>query len=615
MFDIIEFIRQFIKGEIPTPGNLDKWKEIFEEMSVHTRKAKPESLLLKRRPNEDPEVTQYRLDNFEPITYGSMNRALDEATRIIGGVNFTVQNASEKLLAYIKNQKFEGVPFNLFMEQNAFKRCIEDPNGLFVTLPHGEGVENSAKEVNPFVYFVYSGDIKYLAEDAICFLSEEKSPLRTTGNKVEYCGDVYYILDKVWWYKLKQVGTKSKPEWELVYQYQHKMNHVPYGIFRGDYCSDGYYNSYFGPYNAFANEAIRQFSDSQAVHIMSAYPLREEFYAEVDAWKAVEKSNNPVDENEQKFEGSTELKPFSRSPHSVIIRKIPPADGAAGVFQAELPADVPSVRFIHPEVDIVKYTADSWKQLLELAEKALNLTTSNFYRSEGQQEMDEAPKLSMIQKIGNNFYDNLLLQTLRYFEAYLNNKPYSESLTIVKPSVFDLKTEADIVEEISTLTDKKAPIVFLSEATKDLAKKRFSGNLVSQKIFEVISTYDPFFIYTSEQKDSMVLSGSFDKDPIKKSIVMPTLLQSIVNTMTPERFIGATNEAIYAEFEKLYLKTFPPSTAGQIVGEDGSLDSIGKFPLAIQQLALAKMRAEESGDKVLAGKLSAKMDQLLDKIE
>lgn len=599
MIDLGQFIISLIKDQLPKIESQARWQEIFEEMAVHTRKAKPEKLLLKRRPNETPEILKYRLENYEPITYGSMNRALDECSRIISGVTVTIQGISDKLQQYIKTEKFDGVPFDIFMQQNAFKRGIEDPNGLLISLPGGDGVATDSQPVKPYPYFVYCYDIRYMSDDIIAVLAEEKSNLTLSNGAIVNEGIVYYLLTKDTFYKVQQTGPQSKPGWQLVTVYSHNMGHIPFVVFRGDYCSDGYYESFFAPYNAFGNEAIRQFSDSQAVHVMSAFPIREEFYAEC-TWKEVEKTNNPIDENEEKYSEKSELRPMARSPHEVIIREIPPGNTEASIFKAQLPADVPSIRFIHPGVDTVKYTAEAWKGLIELAEKSLNLTTSAYYRSEGQQKMDESPRLSMIAKIGNNFYDNIYVQTLRYWEAYINKSRYNDLLHVVKPSVFDLKTEKDIIEEISTMNEKNAPSVFISELTKSLAKKQFSGNLVSQKIFQVITMFDPYYIYTPEQKENFILTGTADKTIIQKSLVMPAMLEAINYRITAEKFIASTPEAIFAIFEKDFQKQFMKTTPGTLplVDENGNpIDT----PMDVEAEAKANLKGTVGGVQGILG--------------
>ena len=46
----------------------------------------------------------------------------------------------------------------------------------------------------------------------------------------------------------------------------------------------------------------------------------------------------------------------------------------------------------------------------------------------------------------------------------------------------------------------------------------------------------------------------------------------------------------------------------------GGGNDIGKIPLAIQQLALSRKRADEAGDSVLSNQLGNKIDELLKSI-
>jgi len=58
-----------------------------------------------------------------------------------------------------------------------------------------------------------------------------------------------------------------------------------------------------------------------------------------------------------------------------------------------------------------------------------------------------------------------------------------------------------------------------------------------------------------------------------------------------------------------------PNTAANIVEQiAGGGGDIGKIPLALQQLALARMRADETGDTQLSKQLGNKMDELLNSI-
>lgn len=50
-------------------------------------------------------------------------------------------------------------------------------------------------------------------------------------------------------------------------------------------------------------------------------------------------------------------------------------------------------------------------------------------------------------------------------------------------------------------------------------------------------------------------------------------------------------------------------------GVNEDVDILGKFPLALQQLALARERANTAGDKVLSAKIAQKMKELLNVID
>ena len=53
-------------------------------------------------------------------------------------------------------------------------------------------------------------------------------------------------------------------------------------VLGGDFNADGLYESFFAPYLAFGNEAIRQFSDWQAISTTASFPIREEFFTQCD---------------------------------------------------------------------------------------------------------------------------------------------------------------------------------------------------------------------------------------------------------------------------------------------------------------------------------------------
>ncbi len=533
------------------------WIKIFNEMAVHTRKRLPSDILLAARPNENPENLKYRLGVYEPITYEPTNTCLDRIYRVIGDNKFTIicnditkAYIEQKIFAASWNDSKNVMSLTEYLRIVAQKRVIEDPNGWIIWFPTGEGLEDSSKSIAPLPMLVYSSQYKYSDNNIFIFLSEEKSPLKGDKGEIHMDGEVYWFITPAEYWKMYQTGLKSDPKWEQEMIYEHGIGEIPIIIGGGDMNADNYYESYFAPMLAFANDAIREYSDWRSTMITTNYPIREEFVIDCEI-KAPHLDPEPR-EGEEKYEKTRE---YSRkNVFNTYQRKIVPK-GVEG-FEAYLPAEVPGTRFIHPDTANAELSLKSWQILLEKAKQALNLENNIDQAQSGKaKELDKEDEYSLINKICDNYFDNLLLKSLRYCDALLRAGQVDYTISIIKPSSYAIKTEDDIVNELSTLKEKKAPAIFLTETTLDLAHKRFSGNPVSSKIFEVVSTYDPVFIYAPEEVNAMQLTGRITKEMAQKSTMyFPILTQIAKNN---PGFVDTPIEKLEEEFNKRFLLLFP----------------------------------------------------------
>jgi len=78
------------------------------------------------------------------------------------------------------------------------------------------------------------------------------------------------------------------------------------------------------------------------------------------------------------------------------------------------------------------------------------------------------------------------------------------------------------------LNDKNAPVAFLVEATKDLAKKRFSGNIPITRMVEILVSYDPIYHINTKDKQMLLASGVIKKDDLIRSLYAYKTLTKIV---------------------------------------------------------------------------------------
>jgi len=533
----------------------EKFEEMFEEMAVHTRMRKPEDLLLKRRPNEPSDVLCYRTDNYEPITYGSMNKAFDNLNRILTGIHYKMQVNNDDVSNYLNKRKFERNTFDMFFSRIYLKRMIEDANGLLLWLPGGDGIENSSAQVEPYPKLIFSFNIIDWDDDVITVLSDEKTFLTDKEGNVIKNGAVYYILTKTEFYKYSEIDSNK---YELKLIYTHNIGELPIIPMGGDLNADGYYESFFAPYLAFGNEAIRQFSDWQALSVMSAHPIREEFFTECEM-QSIDKSSKGKDDDEdnETYSRQIQLKPFARGPYSTIQRPVGETN-PNGIGESFLPYAIPTVRFINPDVAFVKNAEEAYKNLLLLAEDSLHLNLGDVSLSGKAKEIDLLSHEDMLTKIASQLLDSKQM-SLRFITAYMTNKTFDQCpVKLIKPSTFRVRSESELTDELNKLKQNNAPAMLVAAVARELAALRFSGDEINQKIFEIVATYDPLFTYSITEKQSMVLSGIVTKDDAIKSALIYSILLNISKTDGEAAFLETPNENVFAKFltdAEKYLKS------------------------------------------------------------
>ena len=518
----IEDINIILTDKKYRPDYYNEWYDVRETMFVHTRGKKPGKILTERRPNEDPEIKKYREMIYEPITKGSIQKAIDKLYRIFQNANFSIQ-VSDELNAYLSTVKFNENFFYSYIQKFVVPRMIEDPNGWIVWIPVGEGLINPSIKVDVEPLIISTEQIKYLDKNHITWLDDKEKSRIKKSNKYVNEGLVYYTLTDIGFYKHIQYGDDRKLQFEIIPVYMHNIGKVPGCVLGGDLTPEKYFESYFSAFVPFANEAIRQYSDWQGVMTTSAFPYREEVGETCDAKGCrdgiIYDSENEEHDMCRRCNGTGRI--VSRSPYGVFIR-----EKGNAAFTGETGSD-PLVRFISPPVDIIQYSGDAWQTLLKKAEDALHLNMIEEAQSGVAKIIDREDSFAQLTKISNNIFDEIIYKSLVYVEAY-RNVTNPQAPNIIKPISFSMKTEWDLMQEIINLTDRNAPVSFLIETTKDLARKRFSGNKAVSRLVEVLVSYDPIYTISSKDKISMMQAGIIEKEDVMKSLHAYKALSSIV---------------------------------------------------------------------------------------
>lgn len=518
MFDIEKLFSKFF--DIAQPTHKDKWVDVMTDMAVHAYGWKPKELIEKQRPNEPNNIQKYRVENYRPITKRGINKATDKLSSIFSQSGFVVKT-DQSTLDYIDQEIFETDTFETLNLYQYFEKVvipdhIVDPNGLIVVNP-GE-----AKEVNekrePKIQIVPSARIMHLNSEFFSFLSDEKSEVTKNRKKVME-GEVYHIYTKDSFYKLVQVGNilDKKFVGELVYF--HDLGVLPF-VIMGGIKQKGLYKSFFDSYLPYADEAIVEFSDYQAVRVLSAFPVKEMAAIECDFKGCGGRGyiGENLDDICRKCNGTGSYVPVS--PFDILMRS------EKSAAMGEQIDTRPMLQYHTPPVDILKFIDDAWKSSVEEAERSLNLIFVDASQSGVAKAIDREDSDTMLNKIASNLFDNLMTNVIYFIGLY--RKEINEKPIILRPSSFRIKTESELSEELGFLVEKGAPLPFIVEATKDLSTKRFSGDEVTKRVFEVLPLYDPLFGLSVAEKMQLNVTGATTVEEVRKSQLAYQMIQELM---------------------------------------------------------------------------------------
>jgi hypothetical protein len=258
--------------------NYESTVEHAEEMSWHLYGTTPVELLERTRPNEDPDITQYRKDNYEPITKSAADKAVHIVSKIfnpnISSVRWKEKNAKTDEL---KSYTLEYYPmYNsivTYLKDVLLRKMLADPNGVAVVTVD-RVPERQTERLSPVLKTYGSKSIFYFDEDHYLI-----------NTKIE--DEKYYYFD---YYDKNQTisfSTYIKPNGanrELITEeekyYSWNFNEIPVWPLRGMSESldngDIIFKSYFSSAVPYWNNAITHESDVFAAYIRHIYPQRYE---------------------------------------------------------------------------------------------------------------------------------------------------------------------------------------------------------------------------------------------------------------------------------------------------------------------------------------------------
>lgn len=285
------------------------------------------------------------------------------------------------------------------------------------------------------------------------------------------------------------------------------------------------------------------------------------------------------------------------------------------------------LQYISPEIHTLEFISKKIEEDTQKAKSILHIYTSNSQvKTQGNitatgMAIDVKSMYAFIKPISDQMfmlYDFCLemIGKQRYGESF--EKPY-----LSYPKTFDFKSSEDYLQDITNAMTANLPPSFIQSILLNYLNSYYGDNSQATIIFKLISETDRLFGMSQDEINIKMAKGTIAKwEDILHSSILLFINESIdedANFLSKDLQVQKDILINKAETKENEISSNPVndlinSITPDNLGGVSNNDTLGKIPLALQQLALARERANTAGDTVLSNKLGDKIEELLKEI-
>lgn len=540
----------------------DYFEKIAKALQVHTKGqlfTKVDTLF----PNEHPDSKAHCIATYEPITKAAIWKGINNLLRIFSSSSFNI-NVGDELTDWLTEYEHDGHNLlNYFLQEWVHKAVAEDPNGLFVIYPPDWAEERGMCPVQ----WVRSELIKSRTKDAISFISEVDSEVKyyyenvTTKREVFFDPTVDSLNARTWTettynerLKVKVVkevvhlftlegfliytpnGSKSNVETTIV-DFAEPISQLPVVVGGGpvaDKADQLLFESFVQPFVPFGNLALLQHRNHRAVDLQFSYPRMSELQVPCDH-KGCSAGRVKCPKTQAFPDGympcpNCKGKAFTvvQSPYKVYNPRYDPNDANENKH-----LNVDPVKFFSPDVGIIDYSKNAWKDYLKMAEEAIfivqRVLTGNVQSVEAK-DRDLDDLYAWLLGISKMFYNNLRM-VLQCLEDYMSRNP--TNVSVERPYSFAILTESEAFIALNNILMSSAPIFIKGERVDNFVTKFVSKDSPVTRALAILKQYDPLLFYSAGEVSTYKSANVISQDMyIKHVMAYPVLLKLYMQDKT-----------------------------------------------------------------------------------
>ena len=501
------------------------WRKKRYELQVHTNGYVLDSFVY-NYPKEDPENTKFLLDNYEPITKGSIWRGIDNISNILTSSYVDIVGDADSYSFINDNDIIKN-----YYKEFISKTTSSDPNTHVVN----RLIDGIFKP-----YFVETTEIKSISENHILFIDLErsiyniqddyndtykrdraKSKIRFKKSiKKEYLKEFYVYISNGQYIEFERYTNENNATILNNFAINIKYPSLNTGID----VINGVGNSPIGNFIPFGNRAILQYRTFVAIENIYGYPRMTE--VELPCNECHETGRKPcavTNENPIGLETCTSCngtgQKSQQSVFNIYKKRI-------NTEAPELNNNIPSIEYHTLPTDMIDRSEQSWIKSIEMGEDAIyvqkKINTGAVESAESKQVTLEA-MYTWLNRVANNIFptlNNCLEDTMA-----LNKKKLVKVLT---PKSLAVLGEMDALNMFKDIISSKSPIFVKSNLLETLLKKYISADNPIHRVVKILKKVDKYIFYTDEELQSFSDRAVMkDNDWKIHTLAYPTLMQMI----------------------------------------------------------------------------------------
>jgi hypothetical protein len=584
-----QFVSFVISAQLPE-WQKKLFKKYAEAVQVHSRGEifyKIDRLF----PNEHPESKEHRILSFESITEASFGRAANNVNRIFKNSSYSVE-ASDKVIAETTANGYHGTNFySWFLDEWVKVALKNDPNSRIVVYPPSYTKETG----RPPVVFVDSCHLKFLTEDSLIFVSEIESYVDYELKELCVTSETFYDQSINKWnareaakntYTPKLEATVKRPVYHCFFKgvgfyrieqldkagqeangggqyslefFPFEQDFLPCIDAGGEKGKNEVNKSFLHPFVSFGNLALLQHSQHTAVNFTFSFPRMSEIQGPCD----VEGCNGGhiTCESEADIAAFGDKKPCRKCGGTGFTRNQTPYKVYVKQHDPQLQEDtkhleVDDVKYYSPDVAILDYSKDEWKNYLEMAEMAVyvnqRVSTGNV-ESAKSKEIDREDMYSFLFKVGQCYFNRLRF-VLQAFENYNSTSPMQVS--VETPYSYAILSEGEAFVALKDILSSTVPVMLKASQVESFISKFVSQASPIRKFLEVLKIVDPLLYYTGQEIAGFKASNIVTPDQYSVHVfAFPTLQNMFI---ADNNLFEQDMTKIVDDLKKLLLEFKPP---------------------------------------------------------